>query len=440
MTKRPGDESYEWDGNNGEGGQKKTRQDGDRLRLLVLGRYAGPLIGKGGENFKRLREQYPDVKITGLNGRTNERVLQLTGPRADSLAIVNEILPQCPDGRYSSSNTPSAFEVNLLAHTNCVGAVIGKKGSRMKEITDETGTRLKVYPECLPGSNERVVAIGGKEVETVMKGMETVLEIINNVPGPHHTTFWNPENATPDSMDLTKQSIGPGNNNTNIPSNMNFPNSIGNDVMSLRANLNIVQGGVGPAVAPQAEEKNVAAILVQQRDQRMKSGIDLSRDFGSVETVTTLMIPNELVGIVIGKGGTNVKYIKEVSGANIETAPGEAGGFGKRNVTLTGTQDQIQIAEQLMAQCLRAANQQQQPDPVQEQQQQLQQQIQRLQELQQQLQQQQQQLQPMQLSQQQVGHQQFLNQLAESRNSQPAQPLSLNMPWSKPQQNNFHVR
>jgi len=438
MTKRSGDESYEWDGGNGEVGQKKQRQDGDRLRLLVLGRYAGPLIGKGGENFKRLREQYPDVKITGLNGRSNERVLQLTGPRADSQAIVNEILPQCPDGRYSSSNSPSAFELNVLAHTNCVGAVIGKKGSRMKEITEETGIRLKVYQECLPGSNERVVAIGGPDVETVIKGLDTVLGIIDTVPGPHHTTFWNPENAAANSMDLSKPS-GPG-NNINVPSNMNFSSSIGNERMNMGPTLNIMQGGLGAGAAPEAEEKNVAAILVQQRDQRIKSGIDLSKDFGSVETVTTLLLPNELCGVVIGKGGTNIKYIKEVSGAQIETAPGDAGGFDKRNVTLTGTQDQIQIAEQLMAQCLRAANQQQQPDHVHQQQQQLQQQIQRLQELQQQLQQQQQQLQPQQLSQQQMGHQQFLNQLAESRNSQGAQPLPLNMPWSKPQQNKFRIR
>merc|ERR1711962_307128 len=183
-------------------------------------------------------------------------------------------------------------------------------------------------------------------------------------------------------MDLSKPS-GPG-NNINVPSNMN-----------MGPTLNIMQGGLGAGAAPEAEEKNVAAILVQQRDQRIKSGIDLSKDFGSVETVTTLLLPNELCGVVIGKGGTNIKYIKEVSGAQIETAPGDAGGFDKRNVTLTGTQDQIQIAEQLMAQCLRAANQQQQPD---------------------QLQQQQQQLQPQQLSQQQMGHQQFLNQLAESRN------------------------
>ena len=32
----------------------------------------------------------------------------------------------------------------MLAHTDSVGALIGKGGSRMKEISDETGCKLKV--------------------------------------------------------------------------------------------------------------------------------------------------------------------------------------------------------------------------------------------------------------------------------------------------------
>merc|ERR1719193_1672701 len=121
--------------------------------------------------------------------------------------------------------------------------------------------------------------------------------------------------------------------------------------------MNIGNGALG---APAVDEKNVAAILVQQRQLREQSGMDMSKDFGSVETVTTLTISNELCGAVIGQGGTNIKYIKQVSGAKVETSRSEKGSNEKRTITLTGTQDQIQIAEQLMAQCIRAGNRQDQ--------------------------------------------------------------------------------
>lgn len=344
MSKRTSSANYEWNG--ADEGQKKQRQDGDRVRLLVLGRYAGSLIGKGGENFKSLREQYTDVKITGLNSRSNERTLQLVGPRADTLEIVKGLLPKCPDARYSPSKNKCTFELNILADTTRVGAIIGKKGLRMKEIVDETGIKLKVYPECLPNSTERVVAIGADDEETVMKGLETVLNIIDSVSGPHHTTFWDPENGSANDL---------ANNILSMPTNMGNVNTNTSMGMSL-GNMNVM--GQNTMGASSVDEKNVAAILVQQRQLREQSGIDLSKDFGSVETVTTLTLSNELCGVVIGQGGTNIKYIKQVSGAKVQTSRSEKGSDEKRTITLTGTQDQIQVAEQLMAQCIRAGKRQ----------------------------------------------------------------------------------
>ena len=110
MSKRSNEDEDHKNGDEGDG-QKRSRQEGERIRLLVLGRYAGILIGRGGENMKRLREQY-GVKISGLNSRCNERVLQIAGPRDDSLAVVKELLPLCPEAVFAATNiTKNAFEV-----------------------------------------------------------------------------------------------------------------------------------------------------------------------------------------------------------------------------------------------------------------------------------------------------------------------------------------
>ena len=65
-------------------------------------------------------------------------------------------------------------------------------------------------------------------------------------------------------------------------------------------------------ISSAAAEQNVATILMEQKQRREASGLDLSKDFGLVETTTTLVIANELCGIIIGKVGMNIRYIKQV--------------------------------------------------------------------------------------------------------------------------------
>merc|ERR1712183_497301 len=121
---------------------------------------------------------------------------------------------------------------------------------------------------------------------------------------------------------------------------------------------------------------NIAALLVNQRNMKEQMGFDPSIDFGSIQTVTTLTLSNEMCGAIIGKGGQNIRYVKQVSCAQIDMSKSD--GDTERKITLTGTQDQIQVAELLMAQCVKSSKlggqQQQQQQPQQQQQQQQQQQ------------------------------------------------------------------
>jgi len=322
--------------------QKKSRHDGDKLRLLVLGRYAGTMIGKAGENFIRLREKY-NVKITGLSSRANERVLQLDGPRAECLGIVKELLPLCSVGRYPAGNSKWPYEVNLLANTDAVGLLIGKGGTRIREISEQTGVRMKVYPECLPASNERVIALGGEDVDVMVQGMETVLGHIDAAPNRSKTIFFHPDKLNGKQLDsdlLGKTGPAAG--------------STGAVQMEM----------IAPIVR---DNTNIAAILVAQRNLKEQSGIDTSFDFGSVKTVTTLTLSTDMCGYIIGKGGNNIRYIKQVSGATIDSTKDDG---GERTITINGTQDQVQVAEQLMAQCVKASKQNGQQQQLQQQQQQ----------------------------------------------------------------------
>ena len=249
-------------------------RDNIKLRLLIQGRYAGVLIGRGGENFKRLREEY-NVRITGLSTHATERVLQLDGPRAECLAIVMGLIPQIPQSPYACShNSPLCeFELNILAHTESVGLLIGKAGSTMKEITKQTGTKLKVYPKCLPNSNERVVSLGADDETSLIGGLATVLNYLEKDTLRRFTNYFHP-----------------GKQNSVLLSNSCDPGGVSGQVRSMNQ--------AAPA------ENSIAALLITKRDQKKRNkDNDCLDDFGSVRTVSILQLNNDMCGAIIGKGG-----------------------------------------------------------------------------------------------------------------------------------------
>jgi far upstream element-binding protein len=67
---------------------------------------------------------------------------------------------------------------------------------------------------------------------------------------------------------------------------------------------------------------------------------------GGSTTSKTLHIPNDKVGLVIGRGGDTIKNIQAQTGANVQIAPESGQHQTTRPVTITGTADQLQLAEQ----------------------------------------------------------------------------------------------
>jgi len=336
-TKRTSDYEYHPEvlKNSQEEAKKPKGGDGGlKLRMLIVGRYAGALIGKGGENFKRLREQY-SVRITGLSSKSNERVLQLEGERESCINVVKELIPICPNASYPAQSGTCAFELNLLVNTHQAGSLIGKGGSRIKEICDESGGKLKVYPECLPNSNERVVSLGGESESEAISVLNVVLNTLENYPSRNETVYFQPGNtATP------VVNVGPGGIGQNaLGQNMNTMNTMGS--------INTMDS---------AAEINFAALLVANRDNNKRIPRDPNTDFGQVQTTTSMIVPNAMCGAIIGKAGMNVNQIRSTSGAKIDFTKTEVGSKEDRTITLTGTQEQIQIAEQMMSQYVRSSS------------------------------------------------------------------------------------
>ena len=97
----------------GYGNMRAQCVESSKIRLLVLTEYAGYMIGRGGENVRRLRTKY-NVNINGLDRQGKEvAVLQITGPRDAAIEAIAELLPLCPKAYFVSGKHHRTHDVNL---------------------------------------------------------------------------------------------------------------------------------------------------------------------------------------------------------------------------------------------------------------------------------------------------------------------------------------
>lgn len=64
-----------------------------------------------------------------------------------------------------------------------------------------------------------------------------------------------------------------------------------------------------------------------------------------------MTVPNELIGCIIGKGGTKIAEIRQISGAMIRISNCEEreGGATDRTITITGNPDAVSLAQYLIS-------------------------------------------------------------------------------------------
>merc|ERR1711973_371287 len=307
-----------------------------------------------------------------------------------------------------------AFEVNLLVQTDQVGCVIGKGGQRIREIRDASSGKARVYQDPLPNSNERIVAIGGEDESRVLAAFDIIMKTLDDHPLKTQVRYYDPKNRDgppPDHRGMGGGGGGPPPQHLEASGNsqMGGVGGLGNlgglgGLGSLAGAAGILGqlglGGLNSAALSQLGGNNALGALGAlngnmmgggndmgpsdrdyrgndnqgyrgndnqgndcggRRDNRGSGGRDVENrgfdaDFGDMETETKITVPNDMAGAIIGKGGLSIKEIKQSSGARVDFSETEKGSKAPRTVTIKGTQRQIVIAQQMMAECVQNRN------------------------------------------------------------------------------------
>ncbi|KAI4892999.1 hypothetical protein NFI96_027325 [Prochilodus magdalenae] len=135
------------------------------IRLLMHGKEVGSIIGKKGETVKKMREESA-ARINISEGNCPERIVTITGPTDAIFKAFAMIAYKFEEDILNSmSNSPATSKppvtLRLVVPASQCGSLIGKGGSKIKEMRESTGAQVQVAGDMLPNSTERAVTISG---------------------------------------------------------------------------------------------------------------------------------------------------------------------------------------------------------------------------------------------------------------------------------------
>ncbi|CAG8532298.1 17201_t:CDS:10 [Acaulospora colombiana] len=269
----------------------------------------GLVIGRGGENLKRIekqtgariqfsQDQPPDVV---------ERRVTITGTPEDvksAKGMVQQLVEDAINGNSTSRRDSQGFSRSITIHipSSKVGVVIGRGGETIRDLQDRSGARINVTPDSAasPQSNDRPVTLIGDDA-AVQRAKALIDEIVNT--GESSLSDRHPK-------DYRSNSYSGASTYSNDSHGSNYGSG----------------GHYGPPSGPYGGPPG---------GKSNQDGI-------------TIQVPNDSVGLIIGKGGETVRALQQQSGARIQIEPVHGVPPAERNVQITGSSENIAIAKQLI--------------------------------------------------------------------------------------------
>ncbi|KAL5508990.1 hypothetical protein EMCRGX_G004264 [Ephydatia muelleri] len=301
------------------------------IRMLMSSRDVGSIIGKGGITIKTFREQ-SGARINISNSTSSERLVTITGNR-ESICKAFEAIGVKIEQDQAALKQPiegvgvavgvegsTTISFRLVIQTSQCGSLIGKGGSKIKDIREKTGASIQVAGETLPNSTERAVTISGSHNALTMAISQITNIMLENPPrGPF------------------------------IPYK---PHAPPNQTFQPRVTVGVANGGyITDGATAHSFPPDTTSSLPHPLQPSLPYQAPYSATFqtaaGPATTTQQMRIPNDLIGCVIGRKGQKIHEIRVTSGAQIKIANSE-GESTDRLVTITGTPEAVGMAQYLI--------------------------------------------------------------------------------------------
>ena len=311
------------------------------LRAIVSSKEAGVIIGKGGKNVADLRDD-TGVKagVSKVVQGIHDRVLTVTGGldqvcRAYSI-VAKGLLEGAPamgmGGVINGNGTHRKHcffsvmhgcrltfpAIRLLISHNQMGTVIGRQGVKIKQIQDMAGVRMVAQKEMLPQSTERIVEIQGTPDGISKAVWEIGKCLIDDWQRGQGTVLFTP---------ATRAEIGSNGRGPLSPTSVSSANGGYNNGGS----RGYARTGNGADFSDNAYTRGPSTTPIHRGPPPTTT-----EDGEEIQT-QNISIPADMVGCIIGRGGSKISEIRKSSGARISIAKAPHDETGERMFTITGS-------------------------------------------------------------------------------------------------------
>ncbi|XP_076233059.1 IGF-II mRNA-binding protein [Calliopsis andreniformis] len=297
------------------------RQTDFPLRILVQSDMVGAIIGRQGSTIRQITQTTRarvDVHRKDNVG-AQEKAITIYGNPENCTNACKKIL-EVMQQEANSMNKGTDITLKILAHNNLIGRIIGKGGTTIKRIMQDTDTKITVSSinDINSFNLERIITVKGT-IDNMSKAESMISSKLRQ------------------SYENDLQAMA--------PQSMMFPGLHPMAMMSTAGMGYSSRGpglyGSGPAPYPYQ-----ASLPTQQ-------GVPAA----DTQETAFLYIPNSSVGAIIGTKGSHIRNIIRFSGASVKIAPLEqdkpAEQQTERKVTIVGSPESQWKAQYLIFEKMR---------------------------------------------------------------------------------------
>ncbi|KAK5150996.1 hypothetical protein LTR04_006677 [Oleoguttula sp. CCFEE 6159] len=287
------------------------------LRAIVSSREAGVIIGKAGQNVADLRDKTGvRAGVSKVVQGVHDRVLTVTGA-LDGISqaygiVADGLLKGAPQmGMGGVVNNPNTHPVRLLISHNQMGTIIGRQGLKIKQIQDASDVRMVAQKEMLPQSTERIVEVQGTP-DGIQKAVWEIGKcLIDDEQRGYGTVLYNPAVR----VQAGARPLANG----------------GSTYSGRNRSFNRTGNGADFNDAPPTYNRRSGSDAVNRPPPPTTT-----EDGEEIQT-QNISIPADMVGCIIGRGGSKISEIRKSSGARISIAKAPHDESGERMFTITGS-------------------------------------------------------------------------------------------------------
>jgi len=316
--------------------------------LFCLLQEVGSIIGKKGEIVKRFRDE-SGARINISDGSCPERIVTITGSTEAIFKAFNLICKKLEEevgGPLAGTSIPRPpITLRLIMPASQCGSLIGKGGSKIKEIREITGASVVVASEMLPNSTERAVTVSGTS-EAITQCIYHICCVMLESPPKGATIPYRPKPQVGGPVILAGGQAYTIQGNYAVPATPDVSKLAGNPLANLAA---LGLGGLSGSGGASSMNASALAALAGSQLRSGANGAGVGATTGAPQQTQEMTVPNELIGCIIGKGGTKIAEIRQISGAMIRISNCEdRESSTERTITITGSAESVALAQYLI--------------------------------------------------------------------------------------------